>query len=216
MSSSSILIWTDARIDLEDVRSTRHVLATRFFLFLTFQKSWWLFALLQQLENQRTWIKVSKHQSRFLTNCVRPAKGTFFCVNEWTEGKERPRWSQRHHTQQKVSRFDPDSDDAVRRSRLHRLSYSLGPRVLNVFCACVWSRSLESALENADPGRGFFACSFSVFFPTGLCDRTWTELRSKGGGSDPADSPASPSRCEKARGRRGSNLLLSLGNTFNT
>lgn len=48
-----------------------------------------------------------------------------------------------------------DSDGSVRPARL---SYSLTPRVLNVFCACVWSRRAESVPENADAGcfGGFF------------------------------------------------------------
>lgn len=101
-----------------------------------------------------------------------------------------------------------------------RLSYSLTPRVLNVFCACVWSRRAESVPENADAGcfGGLFffifprdavsgpGLSAAVELPRRRIETAGREVRTQ------QTSPTSRSRSEKRHPEL--NLLRSLGNTF--
>lgn len=109
-------------------------------------------------------------------------------------------------------RFDPDSDAAMRRFSVGPpagRSSSLSPPALNVFCACVWSRRLESVLKK---NHWWVVFVFFLFFRVAL----WTDLdlapqaavgtasethlECRLGGWDTADGPPSPSPIRK-RGR---------------
>lgn len=67
-------------------------------------------------------------------------------------------------------------DTVRRRSADPMLAWSTRrPQVLNVLCACVWSRRLKSLVKLADVGMFFF-----LYFYMRLCERTWTGFGGKG------------------------------------
>lgn len=60
-------------------------------------------------------------------------------------------------------------------------SSSLSPPALNVFCACVWSRRLESVLKKNTDGLFWFFLVFFSIFPRGFVDGPGPSSAGSGG-----------------------------------